>query len=268
MSEINFFWDPLSDNILQERDETGAVTAEYTAEPGLYGNIISQNRGGVESQFHYDAQGSTLAVTDDNQNVTDTRAYTAFGETTESTGSTSFPFQYIGQKGYYQDGLTDQYLVRRRPYEPREGRWLGSDPVEPAPPNSLYAYVRNSPTSRLDPSGLSPDCDAAEVIAQYTCDTTDVQEVELPEGLEPKCYPDLCVNLRGLVGYTCIKEESTIFCVLCECNVQVVFRPAASDECCVPKKGMPATAKCVPVPGLAPVNPRPTCGCVAIPKSA
>jgi hypothetical protein len=28
MPEINFFWDPLSDNILQERDETGAVTAE------------------------------------------------------------------------------------------------------------------------------------------------------------------------------------------------------------------------------------------------
>jgi hypothetical protein len=27
MSEMNFFWDPLSDNILQERDETGAVTA-------------------------------------------------------------------------------------------------------------------------------------------------------------------------------------------------------------------------------------------------
>ena len=108
MPEINFFWDPLSDNILQERDETGAVTAEYTAEPGLYGNIISQNRGGVESQFHYDAQGSTLAVTDDNQNVTDTFAYTAFGEVTERTGTTEVPFQYIGQKGYYTDGLTGQ----------------------------------------------------------------------------------------------------------------------------------------------------------------
>ena len=44
MARTYFFWDPLSDNILQERDETGAVTAEYTAEPGLYGNIISQNR--------------------------------------------------------------------------------------------------------------------------------------------------------------------------------------------------------------------------------
>ena len=58
------------------------MTAEYTAEPGLYGNIISQNWGGVESQLHYDAQGSTLAVTDDNQSVTDTFAYTAFCQST------------------------------------------------------------------------------------------------------------------------------------------------------------------------------------------
>lgn len=106
MAEINFFWDPLSDNILQERDETGAVTAEYTCEPGLHGNVISQNRGGVESQFHFDPQGSLIAVTDDNQEVTDTLAYTAFGEVIERTGTTEVPFQYIGQKGYYRDPLT------------------------------------------------------------------------------------------------------------------------------------------------------------------
>ena len=34
MARTYFFWDPLSDNILQERDETGAVMAEYTTEPG------------------------------------------------------------------------------------------------------------------------------------------------------------------------------------------------------------------------------------------
>ena len=28
MSRTYFFWDPLSDNILQERDESGTVTAE------------------------------------------------------------------------------------------------------------------------------------------------------------------------------------------------------------------------------------------------
>src|ERR1051325_5544301 len=88
MSRTYFFWEPLSDNILQERDESGTVTAEYTTEAGLYGNVISQNRGGVESQYHFDPQGSTLALTDDNQQVTDTYAYSAFGEVTARTGST------------------------------------------------------------------------------------------------------------------------------------------------------------------------------------
>jgi len=154
MPEINFFWDPVSDNILQERDETGAVTAEYTAEPGLYGNVISQNRDGVESQFHYDAQGSTLAVTDDNQNVTDTFAYTAFGEVTERTGTAEVPFQYIGQKGYYTDGTTGQIMARRRPYEPARARWLTVDPVWAFITREAYLYVGNRPLNRLDPSGL------------------------------------------------------------------------------------------------------------------
>jgi len=152
--EINFFWDPPSDNILQERDELGAVTAGYTAEPGLYGNVISQNRGGVESQVHFDAQGSTLAVTDDNQNVTDTFAYTAFGEVTEQTGTTEVPFQYIGQKGHYSDSLTGQIMARRRPYEPLRARWLSPDPLGVRPSDaSGYAYTRNRATVGIDPTG-------------------------------------------------------------------------------------------------------------------
>jgi RHS repeat-associated protein len=156
MARTYFLWDPLSDNILQERDESGAVTAEYTAEPGLYGNIISQNKGGVESQFHYDAQGSTLAVTDDNQNVIDTFAYTAFGEVTERTGTTEVPFQYIGQKGYYTDGLSGQITVRERPYEPVRARWVAPDPLGMNRNNaSTYCYIKNSPLTGVDPSGLS-----------------------------------------------------------------------------------------------------------------
>jgi RHS repeat-associated protein len=158
MVRTYFFWDPLSDNILQERDETGAVTAEYTAEPGLYGNIISQNRGGVESQFHYDAQGSTLAVTDDNHNVTDTFAYTAFGEITERTGTTEVPFQYIGQKGYYTDSVTGQIMVRERPYQLARARWMLPDPLgQMLGRANLYTYAANSPTVSIDPSGLAPE---------------------------------------------------------------------------------------------------------------
>lgn len=170
MPEINFFWDPLSDNILQERDETGAVTAEYTAEPGLYGNIISQNRGEVESQYHYDAQGSTLAVTDDNQNVTDTFAYTAFGEVTERTGTTQVPFQYIGQKGYYRDATAGSISVRRRILVPLLGRWTACDLDETIRQGaSLYLYVHNRPVTLTDPSGLKA-CRPPQGQAKAWCD--------------------------------------------------------------------------------------------------
>jgi RHS repeat-associated protein len=153
MPETNFFWDPLADNILQERDENGVVTAEYTTEPGLYGNVISQNRGGVESQFHFDAIGSTVAVTDTNQQVTATRAYTGFGEVADSTGETDFPFQFIGQQGYYRhDGGI--CIVRRRALHPKNCRWKSSEPTQGN--SGDYVYALNRPPIVIDPSGLAP----------------------------------------------------------------------------------------------------------------
>ena len=166
MPETNFFWDPLSDNILQERDESGAVTAEYTTEPGLYGNLISQNRGGVESQYHFDAIGSTLAVTDDTQHVTDTCAYSAFGEVTERTGGTEIPIQYVGQKQYYCDADTGEYGVRRRPLSARHARWHTVDPIGLAKGfRSVYVYARNNPITTFDPSGLDEkvSCSAYDI---------------------------------------------------------------------------------------------------------
>jgi hypothetical protein len=66
----HFFWDPVEDNIIQERDDTGAVTADYTTEPYLYGDLISQCRSGT-SRFHcFDNQGSTRALTDSSGTVT------------------------------------------------------------------------------------------------------------------------------------------------------------------------------------------------------
>jgi RHS repeat-associated protein len=156
MPETNFFWDPLSDNILQERDETGTVTAEYTTEPGLYGNLMGQNRGSGESQYHFDALGSTLALTDANQQVTDTYAYAAFGAHTEGIGGSINPYNYIGQRGYYYDDTSVQLIVRRRILIPTAGQWASRDPVrwDVIFGGSPYSYSHNRPTHSLDPSGL------------------------------------------------------------------------------------------------------------------
>lgn len=153
MPEVNFFWDNLSDNILQERDETGEVTATYTTEPGLYGNLTSQNRGGVVSQYHFDPQGSTLALSDDNQQITDTYAYSAFGEVTERTGTTVNPFQYIGKKQYYRDQKTGSYKVRQRSLSDEYGRWLTFDPIIVIKALRPYIYALNRPLNVIDPSG-------------------------------------------------------------------------------------------------------------------
>jgi RHS repeat-associated protein len=153
----NFFWDDLEDNIIEEYNDAGVTIAEYTTEPDHFGNVISQRRGSQSSFFHYDALGSTLAVTDESQNVTDTRAYSAFGETTESTGSTIFPYQYVGQKGYYFDVDGSRYVVRQRSYGERLARWLSMDPIAIGPNDaSLYMYANNSPLTTVDPSGLTP----------------------------------------------------------------------------------------------------------------
>ena len=153
MPETTFFWDPLSDNVLHEQDDTGTVTAEYTSEPGLYGNLIGQNRGGVESQYHFDALGSTLALSDGNQQVTDDYGYSAFGEVIEHSGSTSNPFQFIGSRGYRRDFTVDQYYVRRRVLVPHRGRWMSKDRSRGV---RTYHYANNAPAVRTDPSGRWP----------------------------------------------------------------------------------------------------------------
>ena len=154
MAEINFFWDPLSDNILQERDAIGSLAAEYSTEPGLYGNIISQSRGGVESQFHFDALGSTLAVTNNDQHVTDSSAYSAFGEITEVSGGTDLSVRYIGRHGYRQCIVGDCHSVRRRTYVPDLIRWDSTDQYWSVFGASRYIYCRNNSTLLIDPSGL------------------------------------------------------------------------------------------------------------------
>lgn len=39
---------------------------------GVYGDLLSVRRGGQSHFYHYDGLGSTVQLTDANQNVTDT----------------------------------------------------------------------------------------------------------------------------------------------------------------------------------------------------
>lgn len=184
MAVTHYTWDPEFDCITKETDAAGAVTARYTQEPKLYGGLVSQHRSGASSFYHYDAIGTTRALTDSSQNVTDTAVYTAFGEKGTSTGTTANRFEFVGRLGYCTSVSTTNADVRARNYQPRLAHWLSKDPLigsEDAmeedgiailnlEPNKrkfydegrsrehAYLYSKNNPTSRVDPSGLKCKC--------------------------------------------------------------------------------------------------------------
>ncbi|HUE72703.1 MAG TPA: RHS repeat-associated core domain-containing protein [Pirellulaceae bacterium] len=153
-------WDELEDNIIAEYDENGNVIVEYTTEPGYHGAVISEHRNGQTYYHHHDGQGNTIALTNDQGEVTDTFAYTANGELTERTGNTPTPYQYKGEHGYYTDQETGEVMMRRRKLDPEQGRWLSADPAGLLDDVNRYRYVQNNPIGLIDPSGLEAfDCE-------------------------------------------------------------------------------------------------------------
>ena len=208
MTKTYFFWDPLEDNIVQERDESGALVAEYTTEPDLYGNVISQERNDHTYYYHYDGEGNTSAVTDQNGNIVETATYSAFGEVVAKSMSVVNPFGYKGALGYYANGDTDQIEARARSYSPQSGRWLSEDPAGFIDGPNAYVFVLNDPINKSDPSGL-----ALEIIQS------------VPRKLNPTCKkisataawwfrvrPWPC---RGNLGF--FIQRVTVNCMICDC---------------------------------------------------
>jgi RHS repeat-associated protein len=84
--------------------------------------------------------------------------YYPFGETRYASGTTVTPKQFNAKEQQTDIGLYD---YGARFYDPTIGRFISADSVVPQPgvPQSLnrYSYVRNSPLTRIDPSGHE-DC--------------------------------------------------------------------------------------------------------------
>jgi RHS repeat-associated protein len=155
MTVKQYVWD--QDNILYETDGNDAVNAEYTYSPEQYGELISEYRDGETYTHYYDAQGSTLAMTDETGHVTDRFTYNAWGEEVARTGTTKTPWKWVGAVGAYFDPV-NAYQIRRRGYQPVIGRWASSDPVGFVVDYNVFRYVSNSPIVYSDPSGLCKVC--------------------------------------------------------------------------------------------------------------
>jgi RHS repeat-associated protein len=193
MVAINYLWNPINDNIVREFDDAGNTVAEYTTEPDLYGNVISQYRDGQTGHLHFDGQGSTTELTNDTGTVTDTIRYSAFGELVNRTGPTAIPLCFVGENGYYAEVTTRQYYIRQRSLIAQEGRWLSLDSPSDVstrshgPLHEHYVYVNNSPAVSADPSGR----------------TNPPPRPRFPNPRRNQCMVILdCVN-AALIGYHC-----------------------------------------------------------------
>lgn len=115
------------------------------------GEIVYENRGGVERDYVRDPLGSTVALLNNSQTQTDTFEYWPYGEVRTRTGTTPTPFQFVGTQGYYLDSLTGFLYVRARYVYESIARWLTRDALWPTQP--AYIYGANSPVLVTDPSG-------------------------------------------------------------------------------------------------------------------
>lgn len=120
-----------------------------------YGHdLISQDRAGATSFYHYDGLGSTRALSDATGTITDTYHYEAFGEVLGQTGTTENSYLYTGEQF---DGSLNQYYLRARYYDQGIGRftqmdtWMGNnyDPVT----LHKYLYANADPVTYVDPTG-------------------------------------------------------------------------------------------------------------------
>lgn len=125
-----------------------AMKARYTV---VNGRVYRENRNGTQRRYVSDALGSTVALLDSTQTITDTYTYWPYGEEKSHTGTSTTPLRYVGGLGYYRDAAKRIY-VRARVLRPDQARWLTRDPLWPSEPP--YAYSTNSPTSFCDPTGL------------------------------------------------------------------------------------------------------------------
>ena len=135
---------------------TNGITTKY-----VYGlGLIGEEKECCFKTYHFDYRGSTVAITDECGNITDTFKYDTYGKLISRTGNSFVIFGYNGRDGVVTDKNGLIYM-RARYYSPDMRRFINADILhgEISDSTSLnrYSYVNGNPVSYVDPFGLSAE---------------------------------------------------------------------------------------------------------------
>jgi RHS repeat-associated protein len=137
---------------LMETDDSNTALRYYIWAPGV-GLLAQIEANGTIHYFHTDENGSTLAMTDSNGNVSDQFAYSPWGELLGRTGTNTTAFTFVGGGGVTWEGGS-LYRMGARFYDARLKRWLSADPAGMAGGANLYLYCNGNPLYWVDMLGL------------------------------------------------------------------------------------------------------------------
>ena len=132
-------------------------TSSYIHGLGLLAASVFQGNQNHSLYYHYDGNGNTVAVTDENQNIINTYAYSSYGLVLEEHETVRQPFKYAGKYGVMKDA-NGLYYMRARYYDAEVGRFISEDPIGFATGNvNMYSYALDNPMKYVDSRGLGID---------------------------------------------------------------------------------------------------------------
>ncbi|APC40326.1 RHS repeat-associated core domain-containing protein [Clostridium estertheticum] len=136
------------ENVLVETDKDFNAISRFTrgyevVAADISGEDLETNR---YYYTHYE-QGSTVYITDKEQQIKNEYCYDAFGNVLDSKEEVHNRITYTGQQF---DGITNQYYLRARFYNPIIGRFTQED-VYRGDGLNLYSYCGSNPVGYCDP---------------------------------------------------------------------------------------------------------------------
>ena len=142
------------DRLLVKANPDGSTTRYVHGLGLIYEETTPAGGGAAATRFyHYNWQGSTMALSDAAGNVTARLSYSPYGEVTVVSGTPNTPFLFNGQFGVMTES-NGLYCLQARFYSPVFRRFLSEDPAGFTGGINLYAYTAGDPVNFMDPFGL------------------------------------------------------------------------------------------------------------------